>query len=616
MEQPGTIQQLGIFSTLTPETKWQPPKHLPDLSSAKRIAFDVETRDERLRSDGPGIFRPRNEAYIVGLAIGTDDGFREYYPLYGPGSLDKDMVMQWAGEQLGRRGQAKVGANLLYDLQWLHTEGVQVAGPFFDVLFAEALIDENQMAYNLDATAQRRLGESKTDEELYQYLSLSFGGRPTRSAQAGKIHMAPARAVAPYAIGDVDLPLRIMEEQLKLLQEQELLELCKMENALIPVLLDMRLRGIRLDLDKAEQLAKDLRTSGQAQVKQVKKMTGVQIDVWAAESIAKAFDSMQIEYPRTDKTKAPSFQRAWLENHPSELAQRIAEARSTFKLEQFITDYQHRQINGRVHCQFHPLRGDEYGTVSGRLSSSQPNTQQVPKRSARLGKLVRALFVPEEGEDMFAPDFSQIEPRITLHYAAGFSPMGRRLVQVYQQNPRLDCYDAMLAEMSGDLTRQQVKTLYLGMVYGMGLDRLAAQLGTDRESAHAVYEKFHQGAPYIQNLYNVAQRSARRRGFVRTLLKRRARFPDVNYVYKALNRIIQGSAADAMKLSLLEVWRDTRFELGAPLLTVHDELVLSVPRTPEGRQAAQHVIDRMENCLKSYGLRVPLVVDAEFRPHW
>ena len=384
-----------------PDTGWRTPDEFPRLDAAKLICIDTETKDPHLKEKGAGDCR--GDGHIVGLAVGTDDGHRWYFPMrheVGGGNMNPAMVMQWAKDELGRVHQPKVGANLLYDLGWLATEGVEVKGPLIDVQYAEPLLNEHAFSYALENLGRQYLGEGKSDEVLHKWLSMAYGGPATRKAQAKNYYRAPARLMGPYAEGDVDLPLRIWELQKVQLEQEGLTSLFEMECKLIPMLLAMRRRGVRVDLDKANAAKALLDAKRLEAVSRIKSLAGVRVDIWAAASIAQAFDKMGISYPTTPKSKAPSFTATWLENHQSELAGLVRQARKMDKakgtfIDGYIFGHQHESI---IHASFHPLRSDDGGTVSGRFASSDPNLQNISAHDPFLGPLIRGLFVPHLGD--------------------------------------------------------------------------------------------------------------------------------------------------------------------------------------------------------------------------
>lgn len=617
-----------------PDTGWIAPREFPRLDAAELIAIDCETYDPNLLTKGPGA--ARKDGHIVGIAVGTNDGQRWYFPIrheVGGGNLDTEAVLRWARDQFSRPNQPKVGANLPYDLEFLAAEGVTVAGPFWDVQIAEPLLDENAAGYSLDDLGWRYLKEGKTSSALYDWCARAYGGRADKWQRAN-IYRTPASLVGPYAEGDVDLPLRIFEKQVEQLEAEKLWELFELESSLLPMLLAMRLRGVRIDPVGAEALDRAL----SEMVDEMQQQYGVEI--WAAESIARACDRAGIVYPRTAKTKAPSFTADWLETQPHPLLKAVLNARRWDKARgTFVRGYiLGNHVDGRVHCQFHQQRSDEGGTVSGRFSSSHPNLQNVPARDEELGPLIRGLFLPEEGEDWGRLDWSQIEFRGLVHYGVGRgADIARRM---YRDDPTTD-FHQMVSELTG-VPRKPAKNINFGLVYGMGKEKLARSLGKSLTEAEPLFEQYHTKLPFVRETYRATSDEAERKGYISTLLGRRRRFSlfepryssgraarlltqeqalkeyghDIKRAgtHKALNSRLQGSAADIMKKAMALIWESGVCDvLGAPLVTVHDELGWSVPRTKAGAEAFVEVKRIMETCVK---LKVPLIAETEMGPSW
>lgn len=612
-----------------PETDWQLPAEYPCLQGQGYIAIDCETYDPDLLAKGPGFFR---DARMVGIAIGTEAGFRGYYPMHheiGP-NLPPHLVLQWLRCELATP-VPKVGANLLYDLTCLAVNCVNVEGPFYDIQVAEPLLDETRLSYSLESIAQHHLGVGKVESAMSAWLRRTFGDEGNIKRN---IWRAPPAVVGPYAAGDVDLPLRIFAKQKLQLESLGLWDLFVLESKLIPMLLAMHRRGVCIDVAGAEQLYQELGGRQQAAVDKIKAQAGVQVDIWAAASIAKAFDKLGLDYPRTKQTKAPSFRKEWLEQHQHPVAGLIREARGLDKLkETFIKGYLlEGHVGGRVHCQFHQLRSDEGGTVSGRFSSASPNLQNIPRRTEE-GKLIRKAFVAEQDEHWWKLDWSQIEYRLIVHYAALFNlPMAAQVVDRYINDASTDFHLAV-AEMTG-LSRDDAKNLNFGLAYGQGVALLCRNLKVGRDEGQRIIDTYHERAPFVRPLAERASQRAKQVGEIKTLLRRRRRFnvwekqvdgkacywreqvPGSRraFVHKALNALIQGSAADIMKLAMVRIWEaGVCNALGAPHLTVHDELDGSLPPGPAAREALAEVKRIMESCVQ---LRVPLRADGGIGPNW
>lgn len=595
---------------------------LPNLNNEKVLGFDTETYDPHLKELGPST---RRGGFIAGFSLATMGGDAWYFPIaHKEGeNCDPDQTMRWLKDTL--QGKKLVGTNLKYDLEYMAVQhDYQHNGEIYDVQIAEPLIDENLYNYSLDALARKYLQEHKDDEELHQWLASKYGGKADRKTQADRIWMAPGEVVRPYGMSDAELPLRIMKKQWKEIKEQNLEQILDLEHDLMPVLLKMRVNGVRVDMDKLDEVSEVLRDKR----KEALKKAGA--DIWSAASIARAYDKRKLEYPLTEKGN-PSFTKAVL--NKTEFGRTIAEARRyDTAVGTFIDGHFGRYVIGdRLYAQFHQLRGDDGGTISGRLSSSHPNLQNIPARDPEIGPLIRSVFVAEPGHKYVAYDYSQIEPRLVIHYAPGTEHIRR----MYKWDPATDCYRAFMANLPEWIDRWSTKILYLAMTYGQGKKATAESLGVPLEDAERILDAFHNGAPYINQLKRMATGRAKERGYITTLLGRRRRFNlwestdwktarkdgameeeiarnkytrvKRAFVYKALNGLIQGSAADVMKQAM--VYLDREFPEHVPLLTVHDELGYSAGED----FPYQRIKDIMEHCVD---LRVPLLTDMSVGNHW
>ena len=503
------------MSAIVPNTRQRiiDAEHFPSLAGQGAIAIDCETFDPDLKTLGPG---PHRDGFIAGIAVGTEAGYRNYYPIAhetGP-NLQKDVVLSWLSREL-QSDVPKIGANLIYDLLFLEAAGVKVNGPFYDVQIAEPLLDENRPTYSLSSLAEKYLGEAKAEQTLGDWMVEHFGQK-----DKGNIWRVPPDIVAPYAAGDVDLPLRIFaRQQIELKKRGRLWELFLMESKLIPMLLAMRQRGVRVDLEKAEQLYQKLTEQQAEAVAAIKHQSGIEIAPWNACSLAKVFDHLGLQYPRTEKIKAPSFTKAWLEHHQHPVTDLIRRVRHLDKLrETFIKGILEKHVDGRIFTQFNQLRSDSNGTVSGRLSSSRPNLQQIPVRSVE-GKLIRSIFIPEEGQRWFKNDWSQIEYRLIVNDAASLKlPGAQAVVDKYNSDQNAD-FHQIVADMTG-LDRYAAKTVNFGLAYGEGVAKLCASLGLSKENSETLLSEYHRRAPFIKHLANGWMSIVARTGQIETLLGR------------------------------------------------------------------------------------------------
>lgn len=602
----------------------------PSLRGQGMIAFDCETCDPDMKDKGSGAHRG---SFICGVAVGTEKGFREYYPVAheAGGNLPKDKVFRWLKEQL-KLPVPKVGAHLLYDLGFLHEVGVEPAGPFYDVQVAEPLLCETRYNYGLEALSKDYLGAGKVDDEMDAFLKEKFGKKNPK----GNIWRAPPEVVRPYAIGDVNHPLEIFAKQKVELEKQGLWDLFVMESKLIPMLHAMRRRGVRVDLRGTQKMLEEFRREQKSIHDQLVDLAGGDFSIWAAEEIAPVLDRLGIEYPLTPKTRKPSLTAGFLEGLDHPFADMLVEERRIDKmcgtfLEGSILESHHE---GRIHCQFNQLKGEEGGAVSGRFSSSKPNLQFIPIRT-EAGKKIRQKFLPDPGHIWWKFDYSQIEFRLVVHDAAHSDlPGGREIAERFARDPTTD-FHAIVAELAG-IDRSRAKTINFGLIYGEGIDKLCRQLGLERSEGEKFLSEYHRKVPFIKNLSQGCMNLANRTGVVETLYGRKRRFdlwakddwktgksivlphrfPGARraWTYRALNARTQGGAADIMKDAMVKTWESGAYDvLGPPLLTVHDELDGSSPAGKKTDEALREVKHIMENVVK---LRLPLKVDGSRGKNW
>jgi len=611
-------------------TEWSAPTEFPDLTKHKTIAIDLETRDDGLGANkGPGW--ATNDGYVVGIAVAAGD-FHGYFPIRhanGP-NLDLTMTLGWLQEQMDTPGITKVCHNAPYDIGWLMAEGIKVQGPIIDTLIAAPLVDENRFSYRLDLLGKEYIGMRK-DEKVLRAAATEWGIDP--KAEMWKL---PARFVGGYGEQDAVMTLKLWEHLKAEIEKQDLWSVFDLESRVLPGVIDMRARGVRVDLDQADRSRKILRQRKQELLAFVKDKTGIEVEVWAAESIKKVFEDLGLPYPRTE-AGAPSFTKDFLKDHPNEVAQTINKIREADKADSTFIDsilkYEHK---GRIHCEMHQLRSDDGGTVTGRFSSSSPNLQQIPARDPEIKKLIRGIFVPEEGERWGSFDYASQEPRLLTHFAASLPPRMRgtmvdEIVKEFHEG-NADLHQ-MVADMAG-ISRKEAKTVNLGIMYGMGKGKLANQLGISEDEAKRLLDLHQEKVPFVRMLATVASDQAERNGQIRTVHGRLCRFDMWEprsfgyskplkyeeavkeygtvgqgirraFTYKALNRLIQGSAADQTKLAFAQC-----YEAGLkPMLQVHDELCFSIATDEQ----ANEIVEIMENGLE---LRVPSKVDVALEKDW
>ena len=380
-------RNLPLFPT---KTEWVPPDHFPDLSEAKEIAIDLETCDPHLESMGPGW--PRNDGYIVGYAVAVE-GWSGYFPVAhgGGGNLDRGVVERWMRKVLATPAD-KIMHNAAYDAGWLVASGFTITGRIIDTMAAAPIIDENRFSFSLNALGFEYLKEVKSEQGLKEAAG-DFGVHAKK-----ELWKLPAMYVGEYAEQDAALTLKLWNHFKILLRNEEVESIFNLETELLPILVDLTKQGIRFDRDKAQRVIRDYQDREAKLLQDLKKMCGRNVDIWAAGSVAIAFDALKIPYPKST-TGLPSFTRSYLESCEHPVAQMIVEARELNKTHgTFLQPYlDFSKHDGRIHPHVNQLRSDEGGTVTGRLSMAQPNLQQVPARHEIIGPLVRSLFLPEEG---------------------------------------------------------------------------------------------------------------------------------------------------------------------------------------------------------------------------
>ena len=607
-------------------SEWLPPSSFPNLSEAKEIAIDLETCDPNMESLGPGW--PRNDGYIVGYAVAVD-GWAGYFPVAhaGGGNLDKRIVERWIKDVLATPAD-KIMHNAAYDLGWLRATGFEVNGVIYDTMLAAPVLDENRFAYSLNSLGFDYLKEIKSEQGLKESAS-DFGVHPKK-----ELWKLPAMHVGDYAEQDAALTLKLWHHFKALMRNDEVESVFKLETEVLPVLVNITLQGINFNRAKCEQKMAEMRTKELEILKYLKSQAGMQVDIWAAQSIAAAFDRLGIQYPKT-AAGAPSFTKSFLDTHEHPMSKMILEARELNKTHgTFLEPYlKHSAKDGRIHTHFNQMRNEEGGTVTGRLSASNPNLQQVPARHEIIGPMVRGLFLPEDGQIWAANDFSSQEPRLLVHYATLLGlPGAEKMAQAYRDNPDTD-FHQMVADMAG-IKRKAAKTIGLGLMYGMGKAKLATQLDLPLDEASELIATFHSKVPFLKGTVDAVMKRIEHPasgGSIRTLLGRKCRFPlwepvewGVNKAlpreqaiieygsrikragtYKGLNRLIQGSAADQTKAGMVALHK-AGFKL---LLQVHDEVALSVRNIDEAREAAAIMA-------KAVTLEVPSRVDVETGPSW
>lgn len=651
-----------------PDTGWKPPQYFPNLNDAAVISVDVETKETDWYH-GPGWSRGP-KGHIVGFsvaAVSRNNAERGswYFPIRHEVeteyNLDAKNCLGWLKHTVESTPNIpKVGTNWLYDCGWLTEENIRIEGDLLDVQFAEALLDEDAKT-SLDELGFKYCGEGKANSFLYDWIRKAYN--PKEREIRGEIYRSPPRLVGPYGEQDADLPIRVLERQWPLLNSQGLIPLFKLECSLIRLLVRMRMTGVRIDLDRAGQLYEQFNTRFNQVVAEIQRQTGFTVNVNSARELGPMFDSLQIPYPKTP-TGMPSFQKEYMVNLHHPIIDMVVQARNLFKLNStFIKGYLlEGNHQGRVHCNFHPLRGDSgegnEGARTGRFSSSDPNLQNIPVRSED-GKLIRSAFVADYGHMAWEKDdMSQMEYRYLTHWAVDEGDgSAERLRQEYRDNPDTDYHEKVYndarpflgwerdTEEQKKVHRRPIKNTNFGLIYGQGFKLLAYKLGLKPGPAKQFFEGYHKAAPWVKPTMAAIAQEVHTYGYITTILGRRCRFNLWEPIftergqgrpfplpyevalreygtaikragdYKGINYKFQGSNADHIKKWMADAYSAGVFEvIGVPKITVHDELDFSViDDSPQQRAGFEELRAIFERAIP---LRIPVKVDFKRGSNW
>ena len=657
-----------------------------DLKGVDTVAVDLETYDPDLKNKGSGAVR--EVGYVCGIAVATGKQTM-YFPIRHAmtGNLDPKKTWEKLNKVLFQNPKIKkVFHNAMYDVCWIRKEsGLMPQGPLLDTMVAASIIDENRMRYSLDAISKDYLKESKYKYDLQEKALIDHGIKDPMI----NMHKLPYSLVKDYAEQDVNLTLRLWNIFNVKLNEERIAEphsdkpvsknlrhIFELETELFLCLVDMKFKGVRIDVDAAKKLGERLRNTKNNIINYIQRRTGIKIEIWAASSIKKLLDKLEIkDYKTTPKSNRPQLPKNYLETHANHFLRMVAKARKFDKAEgTFVEGLLSFVHKGRIHADINQIRGEKGGTITGRFSMSNPNLQQIPSKGF-IGKKMRELFIPEDGHMWGSFDYSQQEPRIVVHYALKLGLEGtEEVAQAYQTDPNSD-FHQIVSDMA-KIPRPTAKTINLGLFYGMGKNKLASQLNLDLIEAKDLFNKYHSKVPFVKKLSYDLQEYARRNKFLYTLEDRFCRFDkwepidkkwdsknkkfyveekiwnekekkhtweevpvpllseenakirykselldkgyknDPQYInfqhhyqpafiYRALNKLVQGSAADMTKKAMVLLHRKGIL----PHIQIHDELCISI----KNKDQAAQIKEVMEKVII---LEVPNKVDYEFGPNW
>lgn len=509
-----------------------------------------------------------------------------------------------------------IGHNLAFDLAFLSKHEIirfWNNHSFHDTMVEAYLINEMRASFSLDACCRDEGVQAKKGEMLYAYLADQFGGDPDRKQMANFYKADPrVDVIWDYAAGDGtsthQLHNALVHQILKPdAQGYNLSTVWKVESALIPVLNRMRVRGVAMDMEQYDRVANHVVEA----LDQAEKATGG-INVRSPKQVKEFLEKSGItDWPLT-ANGSPSFPEAWLKQ--SEQGRSIVAVRKWRTLrDSFIKPIHDQYLHeGRVHPEFHQTRDENYGTKTGRLSSSQPNFQAMPgKRQGDLGKLFRSMFVPDS-KTWWEADFSNCEIRIATHYCGA-----RTWVEGFKNG--IDPHTSVANDVG--LDRQHAKAINLGIMTGLGANGLAEQLGVSYEEAKKYFDQYYRGLPELKEWQNHAKQVFRSRGYVRTLLGRRLHLePPKNvkgrlmeFSYRAVNRLTQGGNADLIKAKMVEMDAACANTDSYLMLNVHDSMSWDTDDEGVSKRLQEIMIDMKTGLIK---MDVGMKIDVGTGPNW
>ena len=598
-------------------------KILARLKDSKMVVFDVETS---------GLDWKRNGAvgYVLTFSENPKESF--YVPVrHGgggncpTGSAPMSSSIDWMEEPsvfekelasvLVSRGKdlRVIGHNLKFDMHMSMNHGIDLSKNSVEcTMVNESLIDENAGRYSLDASSRRRGVGSKLGDELYEHMANKFGGDITAKAQMGSFWKLagddPFGYV--YAATDGTVTWNLRKEQHRQLEAQELMRVWGMECRTTRTLFRTERRGIRVDQNEMGRVDEQISTK----MREAEENLPVDFNVRSPKQIRAYLESVgRTDWPKTDKGN-PSFKEDWLSTF--EHGNYIVNKRSLKTLmDSFVTPLKTHAESGRVHTEFNQTKSDDYGTVTGRLSSAKPNMQQIPKRKKEIAEIFRAVFTPDDGYIWSSNDYVQQELVVFTEYSGAESMM-----RGYNSNPPIDGHSTV-AEMLGVERDPTAKRMNLGMLYGMGSKALAGHLGVSVKEAKDYIDLYNRRIPEAKQFLKFSEQRARARGWVKTKLGRRRRFPDPRFAHKAGNSVIQGSSADITKLKMAQIdeYFESEGDICHLLLQVHDELDWQFPKGAKGKKQNKEAMRIMQDFSEGSELwlkRVPLAIENRTGKNW
>lgn len=595
------------------------------VREAPKIAYDTETTGLDWRVNQPVGYviteSAQNNVYVpVRHGGGGNLGDPHCGPMTAPDSptvqhaFERELAK--AFEERRRRKYLTIGHHLKFDMHFSAKQGIFLGRECEDTQINEPMLDEYARSFGLASCAIRRGVTAKKGEQLYAYLADLFGGKPDHTSMANFWRLAGNDELGvDYATGDGITTLELREVQYPLIIEEGMEYIHSVESRLIWTLFRMERRGIKTDMAYIDQLtdavATELVRATAALPPRFNVRSGPQVRALMEEA---GHTDWPLTLPSTKFPEGqPSFTESFLKKSP-EGRSIIAVRQLTNLMNTFVRPLAAEHIyEGRVHAQANQLKADDFGTVSGRLSYSNPNLQAIHKRNKELGRRFRTIFVADEGMEFYEGDYKQCEPVLFTHYS-----QEPALVAGYSAEPPMDMHHVVAGML--DVERDPTaKRMNMGILTGMQAATFAGHMGWDLDYATEMHTRWFEGFPGIKQFQDDAKQLFRKRGWVKTILGRRCRLDDQRYAYRGVSRIIQGSNADIVKERLLRIdeYLEETGDIAHMLMTVHDSFEWQAPAGPEGEAISAEIVRISKNLRgEPFNLRVPMGMDVGKGLNW
>ncbi len=583
---------------------------LQRLEQAELFSFDTETNSLDYM-----------QAELVGLSFSVEAGQAAYVPVAhnypgAPEQLQRDYVLQRLKPLLEDSAKAKLGQNLKYDMSVLARYGIEMRGVAFDTMLESYVLDSTASRHDMDSLANNYLGHS----------TIKYEEVAGKGAKQITFDQVPLEQAAPYAAEDADITLRLHQRLWPELEKEDSLRsvFTELEMPLVPVLSRIERTGVRIDCKMLQQQSQRFAETLHALEQQAYAIAGRPFNLGSPKQIGAIFFD-ELEMPVISKTPkgAPSTAESVLQELADmeyELPAVILEHRGLSKLKSTYTDKLPQMVDrdtGRVHTSYH-----QAVAATGRLSSSDPNLQNIPVRTEE-GRLIRQAFIPEDGYRMVAADYSQIELRIMAHLSgdAGLLNAFASGEDIHRATAA-EVFGASLDEVTDD-QRRSAKAVNFGLIYGMSAFGLSRQLKVDRATAQSYIDLYFERYPGVQEFMLRTREEAHAKGYVETVFGRRLYLPEINAKNQqiraaaertAINAPMQGTASDIIKRAMLAVdsWIESERPAVKMIMQVHDELVFEI-KQEQLDAACEQILGFMQGAAE---LQVPLVVDIGVGDNW